>query len=111
MKLREAKTYRRVEFSRKRLNAVPESTGIYVLTSYFDRILYIGVSQNLRRRFSEHLQNTEKLELTPHGRVFWFYFKTCPEMESKPTEHALILDYQLKEGSLPYFNKINAPLY
>lgn len=100
----------RVEFSKMKIPLVPKESGIYVLTSYFDAILYIGLSKNLQRRMIEHLNNGEKLQHTPFGKAYWFFSKTCIERDLRPSERGWILQFQLQEGKLPYFNRIEAPV-
>ncbi len=99
----------RVPFSKMRLAGVPRSSGIYVLASYFDSILYVGVSCNLQRRMLSHLNNETKLAHTPLGKAYWFFFKICSAEEFRPYERGWLLQHQLQEGKLPHFNKIEAP--
>jgi len=98
----------RLEFSKRKTVLVPRNHGVYVLSNYFDSILYIGVSKNLQRRMLEHLNSEEKKNLTPEGRAYWFFYKVCSENEARPEERGWILHYALHEGKLPYFNKIEA---
>ncbi len=97
----------RIEFSLRKKILVPKTQGIYVLTNYAEDILYIGVSKNLQRRMWEHLNSEEKCELTPLGKAYWFFFKSCSEF--RPYERGWIHEHQLKEGQLPHFNKREAP--
>lgn len=99
----------RVEFSKMKIPLIPKVSGVYILTTYFHSILYIGVSNNLQRRIIEHLSNPIKLNLTPLGKVYWLFFKQCPQKEYRRRERGWILQHQLFEGVLPYFNKIEAP--
>lgn len=99
----------RVEFCKRKVSVVPRHNGVYVLSTYCNSILYIGVSKNLQRRMLEHLNGEEKLNPTPQGRAYWFHYKLCSEKESRPDERGWILHHRLHEGNLPYFNKIEAP--
>lgn len=101
---------KRLEFCKRTVRVVPKSSGVYVLASYFDLILYIGVSKNLNRRMMQHLQTEEKQSLSPWGRVYWFYYKQCLESEGSVGERGWMQAFQLQEGRLPHFNKIEAPI-
>jgi len=96
----------RVEFCRRKVGIVPQSGGVYVISNYFESVLYIGLSKNLQSRILQHLNHEQKLELTPEGRAYWFHYKLCSEKELRPDERGWLLHYQLHEGRLPYFNKI-----
>ena len=99
----------RIEFSKMQIPVVPRESGIYVLANYSGFILYIGVSKNLQRRMLEHLNAETKSQLTPVGKAYWFFYKTCPETDFRPGERGWLHQFQLHEGNLPYFNKIEAP--
>ncbi len=99
----------RVEFAKNKARSVPLVAGVYALTNFSGCILYIGLSKNLQRRMLEHLSNAHKLSLSPEGRAYWFFYREGPEQKLKPDERGWMHQYQLHEGRLPYFNKIEAP--
>ena len=100
---------RRVEFSKKSQHIVPCKSGAYVLSTYFEEILYIGVSQNLQRRMLEHLNDQAKVENTPLGKAFWISYLLCSEKDFRFYEKGWIFAFQLAEGKRPYYNKIDPP--
>lgn len=78
----EKKTYFRLSAYRR----VPPASGCYVLTSFEGRILYIGKSKNLRRRFDQHLENSAKTQPTPQGRAVWFHWLLHKELHLNALE-------------------------
>jgi excinuclease UvrABC nuclease subunit len=71
----------RYKFSLRFQKFIPNQPGCYILSTFDDEILYIGKSDNLRRRFGEHRASKEKTNLTTQGKAFWFYFMTCIEKD------------------------------
>src|SRR4051812_38071391 len=68
----------RVRFTLRELKFVPRGPGCYLLTNFDGDILYVGLTDELHRRFQDHRDNKEKCGPTPLGVAFWFYFLPCP---------------------------------
>lgn len=95
-------------FRRSRERFIPASSGCYVLTTFDQTVLYIGLSINLRRRMNEHLDNEEKTALTKQGRAVLFYW-----MESEDTnkiERTWLNIHIQHEGVIPILNKVFSPV-
>ena len=89
---------------------VPEDSGCYVLTSFKERILYIGQSKNLRRRFEEHLDNLAKTQATSQGRAVWFHWLLHKELHLNALERGWLNAYVAIEGNLPVLNAVSPPV-
>jgi excinuclease UvrABC nuclease subunit len=50
---------------------VPAKPGCYVLTTFTDLVLYVGLAVDLRRRVGEHLDSPDKTEVARLGRAIW----------------------------------------
>lgn len=101
---------KRFEFTLKFRKFVPQSIGCYVLTTFDGEILYIGLTDNLNRRFFEHRETKEKRTPTPNGKTFWFYCLTCEEKETFRIERTWLNQYLEVHGVLPVLNKIYSPV-
>jgi predicted GIY-YIG superfamily endonuclease len=100
----------RVQFSLKYRKFVPKETGCYVLTAFDDEVLYIGLTDNLYRRFAEHRDNREKRDPTSRGVAFWFYYLACAEKEIYRIERSWLNQHVELHGELPVLNKVNSPV-
>ena len=89
---------------------VPEDSGCYVLTSFGGRILYIGQSKNLRRRFEQHLDDPAKTQATPQGRAVWFHWLLHKELHLNALERGWLNEHATVEGVLPILNDISPPV-
>ena len=90
------------------LNDVPECPGVYLLFADNGEIIYVGKSNNLRKRLLEHFSSNEKnIHLRLHSKYFIWNATdsefTAEEMEGKIFD-AIVEDC----GSAPIGNK-NAP--
>jgi excinuclease UvrABC nuclease subunit len=95
-------------FRRTQGKFVPEVSGCYVLTTFSKEILYIGLSNNIRRRMDQHLDNPDKTRLTENGRAVFFYW-----IESEDTnkiERTWMNMHLQHEGVMPILNKIYSPI-
>ncbi|MGU9951319.1 MAG: GIY-YIG nuclease family protein [Gammaproteobacteria bacterium WSBS_2016_MAG_OTU1] len=97
------------EFSYSAMSKVPEASGCYVITMYDGKILYIGQSTNICKRMEQHLDKGDKNN-TPWGKSFWLYYKLCPTHELSNLENGWVNQYTIKEGKLPFFNKVHPPI-
>ena len=88
---------------------VPAISGCYVLATFEGHILYIGQAINLRRRFEQHLDDSEKTGLTSEGRAIWFYWLEAEEGKLNPLERGWVQANQNQDGKFPILNKISPP--
>ena len=85
-------------FLESQITLVPEESGVYRLENVNDT-LYIGRTDNLRRRLLEHLNSNDSC--IKQATVFKYLVTTSPEM----TEDALLKDYMRTHvGELPRCN-------
>lgn len=100
----------RKQFNLKERKFVPKESGCYILATFDNEILYIGLTDNLNRRFAEHRNTKEKRHPTSQGKAFWFYYLTCKENETYRLERTWINIYTGFHGVLPVLNKVNSPI-
>jgi hypothetical protein len=100
----------RVEFSLKARKFVPSAVGCYVLSTFEHEILYVGLTDDLNRRFFQHRETPEKSAPTPVGRAFWFHYLQCPEHEINRIERTWLNEHLEMHGVWPVLNKANSPL-
>jgi predicted GIY-YIG superfamily endonuclease len=101
---------KRVQFNLRFRKFVPQETGCYVLATFEDEVLYIGLTNNLYQRFFQHRDNKEKRNPVSARRAFWFYYLTCAEKEAYRIERTWLNEHVELHGSLPILNKINSPV-
>lgn len=94
-------------FQRRSLRFVPESPGCYVLATFEEDILYLGLANHLRRRLAQHLDTPEKTKPTQQGRAFWFFWFECEELHQ--VERTWMNMHVLEHGTLPILNKLYSP--
>jgi hypothetical protein len=97
----------RERFNRSRERFIPEEPGCYVLATFSDEVMYIGLAENLRRRVNNHLDNPAKVAETKLGRAVWFYWIISPE--TNKIERTWMNIHNLFDGSLPLLNKLYSP--
>lgn len=100
----------RVHFNLVSFKLVPKVTGCYVLTTFDNNILYIGLSENLNDRFQQHLDNPEKTNPTKEGKAIWFYFTTYEQNNLPKLERTWLNQFNNRHGRQPILNKINSPV-
>jgi hypothetical protein len=89
---------------------VPKISGCYVLAAFDDNIIYIGLSNNLYKRFQQHLESHEKTGITQYGKAVWFY---CLEFDANnlpKLERTWLNQYETIHGNKPILNNISSPL-
>jgi excinuclease UvrABC nuclease subunit len=102
---------KKIEFSFRKYKFVPAVSGCYVLTNFFDDILYIGLTVDLKRRIQEHLSSKEKTQATIDGKAYWFHFVEAPnEMKLQSIERGWLNQYELSHGELPKLNRAHSPV-
>lgn len=100
----------KVYFKLESFKFVPKQAGCYVLATFENEILYIGLSDNLFERFQQHLNNPEKIKPTKDGKAIWFYF-TAYDIKNLPKlERTWINHFVAVHGRLPILNKVNSPV-
>jgi excinuclease UvrABC nuclease subunit len=100
----------RVKFNFSDHKFVPKESGCYVLATFDNEVLYIGLTDNLNRRFAEHRDNKEKRQQTSQGSAFWFYYLLYNEKEIDRLERTWINIHTEIHGVMPILNKVNSPV-
>ena len=102
---------KRIEFSLQKAKFIPARPGCYVLTNFFNDIVYIGLSKNLNSRIKDHLDNKEKRQITANGLAYWFHYLLIDnEHNLNSVERGWLNQYELNYGELPALNKVHSPL-
>ena len=94
-------------FKRARERYIPDKPGCYALATFSKVVLYIGLTNNLRRRMNEHLDNPEKTCETENGRAVFFFWIESHEINK--IERTWMNIHNLIDGALPEFNKVYSP--
>jgi len=94
-------------FKRNRQRFVPANSGCYVLSTFSKIVLYIGLTDNLRRRMNEHLDNPTKTGETKLGRAVFFHWIESPD--TNKIERTWMNIHIQHEGSLPLLNSMYSP--
>ena len=100
----------KIEFNLSKLKFSPTESGCYILTNFFDEIMYIGQADNLQRRMKNHLENPHKTGLTEIGKAYWFWYMTFDPNNLSKLERGWLNLYELNHGKLPFLNSIHAPI-
>jgi excinuclease UvrABC nuclease subunit len=101
---------RREPFKMSSFKSIPKSPGCYVLSTFENDILYIGLSDNLFERFQQHQNNREKTNPTQEGKAVWFYYSVVDDKNLPMLERTWLNQYIALHGTLPRFNKVNSPV-
>ena len=96
---------KKVSFDPRYNMFVPETPGCYILSTMYDEVLYIGETNNLRRRMSEHLDDSRITGRTYLGLATWFNFRELPCERTYPTEQNMLSQFTFKEGRWPLLNR------
>lgn len=94
-------------FKRNRERFIPETSGCYVLTTFSKTVLYVGLTDNLRRRINEHLDDPRKTGETPSGRAVLFHW--IETLDTNKVERTWMNIHIQHEGSLPLLNGMYSP--
>ncbi len=100
----------KVQFKLSSFKSVPQTTGCYILATFDNFILYIGLAKNLNDRFRQHLDNPEKTKPTIEGKAIWFYYVTFDPKNLPKLERTWLNQYTNRYGRLPILNKVNSPI-
>jgi excinuclease UvrABC nuclease subunit len=101
-----APTHREM-FRRDRERFVPDRRGCYALATFSGVVLYVGLTEDIRRRMDEHLDNSEKTGETAFGRAVFFHWIETPD--TYKVERTWINIHIQHEGSWPVLNKMYSP--
>ena len=101
---------KQVEFSLRYRRFIPKEAGCYALAAYNDEVLYLGLTEDLHRRFAQHRNGKEKCSKTPQGTAFWFYYLTCPMKELNRIERSWLNQHEELHGVWPVLNKVFSPV-
>src|SRR6516164_6799218 len=88
----------REPFKRNKERFIPGVSGCYVLTTFDGSVLYIGLTDNLRRRMNEHLDGPQKTGTTTIGRAIFFHWLETPDPHT--VERTWLNIHSYTEGSL-----------
>ena len=100
----------KIQFKLAYYKSVPQTEGCYVLTTFDNQIIYIGLSNNLYSRFKQHLDSSEKKSATREGKAVWFYYESFAAKNLPKLERTWINQFTSFHGKLPVLNKINSPI-
>lgn len=100
----------KVPFKLTFFKSVPKDSGCYILTTFQNDILYIGLATNLNNRFKQHLENPDKKNPTSDGKATWFYFTTFDSKNLPKLERTWLNEFTNVHGKLPVLNKVNSPI-
>lgn len=101
----------KIEFHLSKLKFIPEREGCYMISNFSGDIMYIGLTNNLKIRFKQHLNSTKKVELTKIGIAFYFFYLLVNDKNKlNQLERGWLNHYELVEGKLPILNTIHTPL-
>jgi hypothetical protein len=96
-------------FKRSQERFIPEKPGCYVLATFSKTVLYIGLSNNVRKRMNDHLDNTKKTAETKSGRAVLFYW--IESADTYKIERTWMNIHIQCEGSLPELNSMYSPTF
>lgn len=100
----------KVLFKLSSYKTVPKEAGCYILTTFDDAILYIGLSDNLFNRFRQHLDNSAKTNPTNDGKAIWFHYLLYDKMNLNKLERTWLNQFHVVHGQNPILNKIDSPI-
>lgn len=101
---------KRFQFTLRYRKFIPRESGCYVLTTFEGDILYVGLTDDLYRRFGEHREVDNKRQPTAFGFAFWFYYLPTSENNIYRTERSWLNEHETAEGKLPVLNKAISPV-
>ena len=100
----------KVLFKWASVKSIPEQSGCYIITTFDNDILYVGLASNLNNRFKQHLSNPEKTNPTNDGKAIWFFFKNHDVKNLQQLERTWLNQFNDVHGRLPILNKVNSPI-
>ena len=100
----------KVPFALTSYNQVQKVQGCYILTTYDNQILYIGLATNLYTRFRNHLDTPEKTNPTADGKAVWFHYTTFDPKNLPKLERTWLNQFLNFHGRFPILNKTSSPI-
>lgn len=100
----------REDFRRGRERFIPKKPGCYVLATFQNDVLYVGLTKNLRRRFGDHLDDPEKISKTGKGTACFFHWLECDDLKLEKIERTWQNECELEDGVLPILNSLRSPV-
>ena len=100
----------KIQFKLSSFKMVPQENGCYVLSTFDNDILYIGLAVNLNSRFKQHLDNPDKTNPTSDGKAIWFHYATFDPKNLPKLERTWLNQFSNLHGRLPILNKVNSPV-
>lgn len=100
----------RLQFTLRHHKFVPQEPGCYVLTTFDGDVLYVGLTDQLHRRFAEHRDTKEKCQPTEQGTAFWFYYLPCELKELERIERTWLNIHVECHGVRPILNRVDSPI-
>ena len=95
-------------FHRARQRFVPAAPGCYALTNFAKDVIYVGLAQNLRRRFGQHLDDPGKTAVTPLGKATLFHWVETEDIQR--VERTWMNIHLQHEATLPPLNRLSSPV-
>ena len=108
--LRPATTHR-VRFTLRDRFRVPQVAGCYALAKFDGSLIYVGLSDNLLRRFGQHLDSPKKRSVSAIGRAWWFAYVVIQPNRIHRCERGWLEQHQAAHGCWPIFNLVASPVY
>lgn len=100
----------KVLFKQSSFKQVPNHSGCYILSTFENQILYIGLAENLNKRFNQHIENPEKIKPTNQGKAIWFYYLEYTSTNLEQLERTWLNQYVTCHGKRPVLNKVDSPI-
>jgi excinuclease UvrABC nuclease subunit len=100
----------KVRFNLGSFKIVPKRSGCYVLTSFDNNILYIGLAINLNSRLIQHLDSPDKTKPTIEGKAIWFYYLEYSDTNLPKLERSWLNQFSSIHGTRPILNKVDSPI-
>ncbi len=100
----------KVFFNLAPFKSVPKEAGCYVLATFDNDILYIGLSDNLFARFQQHLDDPNKTNPTTEGKALWFYFIMYDPRNLPKLERTWLNQFTSTHGRRPILNVVDSPV-
>lgn len=100
----------KVSFALSSFKLVPNVQGCYILSTFDNDILYIGLATNLNNRLRQHLDNFEKTSPTKDGKAIWFHYATFDLTNLPKLERTWLNQFLSIHGRLPILNKTSSPI-
>ena len=92
-------------FQLAHVNRLGEGSGVYVLCTIYNDVLYIGQSKDVARRLRDHLNSRRMTAPTRIGRARTAVISWLPERDLLEVEKRLLFVHKSSEGNWPELNR------